>query len=167
MKTAAPTARLTVATASPAQTKKLGARLAPLLDAGDVVLFEADLGAGKTTFVQGVAAALGAEDAALSPTFVVAETIAARVPIHHLDFYRLTLPEILGMGVEDYLNGAGEIGPGVVLIEWAERFRKIWPSARLEIGISIGRGKNRRTFAFRGVGERPADLVRRLKAKTS
>ena len=164
MKTSPPAARLVVATASPAETKRLGARLAPLLAPGDVVLFQADLGAGKTTFVQGLSRALGAEDAALSPTFVVAETIAARVPIHHLDFYRLTLPEILGMGVEDYLTGAGEIGPGVVLVEWAERFRKLWPPSRLEIAIAIGRAKDRRTFTFRGVGARPSEIVRRLKA---
>lgn len=159
--------RVTVRTASAAETRRLGARLGPLLAPGDVLLMQAQLGAGKTTFVQGIARALGARDAALSPTFVVAETIAARVPIHHLDFYRLTLPEILGIGVEDYLNGAGEIGPGIVLVEWAERFRPLWPTDRLELKIRIGRGRDRRTFELSGHGERPAGIVRRLKVRRS
>src|SRR5262245_7583959 len=105
--------RRTFVTSSPDQTRRLAGRLAVRLQAGDVVLLLADLGAGKTTFVQGVAKALGAHDAALSPTFVVAETLDARVPIHHLDFYRLTKSELLGIGVQDYLTGSGEIPRGV------------------------------------------------------
>jgi len=146
-------------TGSPKETQRVAARLARRLKVGDVVLFLADLGAGKTTFVQGVAAALGAKTAALSPTFVGAETIEGRVPIHHLDFYRLTEAEILGIGIEDYLNGAGEVGPGVVLIEWAERFPKIWPKERLEVRITIEPKGERRRIEFTPRGRRFESVV--------
>ncbi len=157
--------KLKVTTRSAAQTKRLGAKLAPLLDVGDALLFQAQLGAGKTTFVQGLAAAMGARGAALSPTFIVAETIEARVPIHHLDFYRLTLKEILGLGVEDYLNGAGAVGPGVLLIEWAERFRPLWPKERIDVKIRVGRKKDERTFELTARGERPSALLTDLAKK--
>ncbi|MBV9080001.1 MAG: tRNA (adenosine(37)-N6)-threonylcarbamoyltransferase complex ATPase subunit type 1 TsaE [Elusimicrobia bacterium] len=147
------------ATESPEQTKRLGMRLARRLKVGDVVLLLADLGAGKTTLVQGLADGVGAHGTALSPTFVVAETIAGRVPIHHLDFYRLSLREILSLGVEDYLNGAGEIGPGIVVAEWAERFKPLWPKERLEIRIRIDKRGERRRFEFKGVGPRYQKIV--------
>ena len=152
-------------TSSPAETKRLAGRLARHLGVSDVVLFLADLGAGKTTFVQGVARALGAKTAALSPTFVGAETIEARIPIHHLDFYRLTEAEILGIGIEDYLLGAGEVGPGVVLIEWAERFRQIWPKERLEVRISIEPRRERRRIEFTPSGARFEKIIRALPVK--
>lgn len=150
---------------SAAQTQRLGARLAQRLAPGDVVLFLADLGAGKTTFVQGMARALGAADVALSPTFIIAETIQARIPIHHLDFYRLNEVEILGMGVQDYLTGSGEIAPGLVLIEWAERFPKIWPPDRLEVRITIDKKSERRRIEITARGDRYEKTLKALPAR--
>lgn len=147
---------------SPADTRRLAGRLARRLLPGDVVLFFADLGAGKTTFAQGAARALGAKSAALSPTFVVAETIEAKYPIHHLDFYRLTPQEILGIGIEDYLTGSGEIAPGVVLIEWAERFREIWPKERIEVGIRIEPKGARRRISITSRGKKYDKVLRGL-----
>jgi tRNA threonylcarbamoyladenosine biosynthesis protein TsaE len=149
-------------TSSPAQTRRVAARLARRLQPGDVVLFTAHLGAGKTTFVQGAARALGATSAALSPTFVVAETLEARVPIHHLDFYRMTETELLAIGVQDYLTGSGEIEPGVVLIEWAERCRKIWPRERIDVRITIEKGRNRRRIEIIPHGARLTGVVEAL-----
>jgi tRNA threonylcarbamoyladenosine biosynthesis protein TsaE len=157
---------LSFITDTPTETQRLAGRLARRLVPGDVVLFVADLGAGKTTFVQGAARALGAKNAALSPTFVVAETIDAKVPIHHIDFYRLTREEILGMGVQDYLTGTGEIAPGIVFIEWADRFRRIWPKERLEVRIAIERGGRRRRIRMTARGRRFAKVLAQLRKKS-
>ena len=163
----APVARRRVFfTDSAAETQRLAGSLARQLKVGDVVLFLANLGAGKTTFVQGFVDALGARSAALSPTFVIAETIEARVPVHHLDFYRLSLDEILGMGVQDYLTGAGEIPPGIVMIEWAERLRELWPKERLEIRIRIEKRSQRRRFEFTSRGGRIGQSLARLRGPT-
>lgn len=118
-------------------TKAFGARVARHLRPGDVVLLSANLGAGKTTLVQGLVKALGVQEAALSPTFIIAQTLQGRFPIHHLDFYRVSMREILGIGIQDYMVGAGEIPKGLVLIEWPERAKGLWPKDRLEIEIKI------------------------------
>src|SRR6185436_19018686 len=120
----------TITTHSAQETKMLAGTLSRHLKKGHVVLFVADLGAGKTTFVQGVLTQLGVQESATSPTFVMAQTFPGHTPVHHLDFYRLSKKEILDLGLQDYLSGAGEIGPGLVFIEWADRCPEIWPSDR-------------------------------------
>jgi len=145
------------------ETKALGFKLGSYLKPGHVVLFLANLGAGKTTFVQGLAKRFGVKEGALSPTFIIAQTLKGRVPLHHLDFYRLNIQEILGFGVQDYLNGAGEIKKGVVLMEWAERCRPLWPPQRLEIKIKILPRSKKREFVFRGIGDPYVGMVRSLK----
>ena len=84
---------------------------------------------------------------------------------HHLDFYRLTKSEIIGIGVQDYLTGQGEIAPGVVLIEWAERCKEVWPAHRLEIRMKIVPDSTTREIVFTGVGPRYEKIVRQLKKK--
>ncbi len=145
-------------TRSADETRAIGATVANAVEAGDVILFLADLGAGKTTFVQGLVKALGVNMAALSPTFVIAQTYDGRIPIHHLDFYRLSAKEILEMGAQDYLVGGGEIARGLVLIEWAERCRELWPKERLEISIRIIPKTNHREIKIRGMGKKFANL---------
>lgn len=135
-------------------TKEFGARLGRKLRVGDVVLLSGDLGAGKTTLVQGLVKALGVTDGALSPTFVIAQTYYAKFPIHHLDFYRLTVKEIVAIGVQDYLVGAGEIPKGLVLIEWPERAKGMWPKERLEISIRINPRSENREIVITPHGER-------------
>lgn len=151
-------AETTLISRSPAETRAFGARLAKKLRSGDVVLLRANLGAGKTTLVQGLVKALGVRDAALSPTFIIAQSFKGKFPIHHLDFYRLTAKEILGMGVQDYLVGGGEIPKGLVLIEWPERARKLWPKERLEVAISIKPKSTARVINLARHGERFEDL---------
>lgn len=136
------------------QTKQIAASLAPQLKKGDVVVLLANLGAGKTTFVQGLVKALGVRESALSPTFVIAQSLKGKIPVHHLDFYRLSVKEILEMGIQDYLTGAGEIPLGLVLIEWAERCKDIWPQERLEIRLKIKPNSTDREITFTGRGER-------------
>lgn len=97
----------------------LGCAFADCLEAGDVLGFVGDLGAGKTHFIQGVLEGLGAADPAASPTFsLVHEHTDGRLPAAHFDFYRMRTPEeALGMGWEEYLAGGS-----VLLVEWADRF---------------------------------------------
>ena len=99
---------------SPAGTAAVAAALAGQLRAGDVVLLHGELAAGKTTFVQGVAAALGSPDQVTSPTFMLAQFYAGgRVPVLHLDTYRLTgVGEYRDLGLEEHLPES------VTLVEW-------------------------------------------------
>lgn len=154
----------TCQSASPAETHTWARRLAPLLKKGDVVLLNAQLGSGKTTFVQALLKKRGVKEAAVSPTFIVAQTYAGKVPLHHLDFYRLDKKEILDMGLQDYFLGQGEIDPGIVLVEWADRCRPLWPKDHLEIKIKIKNKSLVREIQFCGVGKRYSHLIKKMKA---
>lgn len=104
---------------SGAAMQEFGAEFGRRLHAGDVVLLHGDLGAGKTTLTQGIAAGLGVRDAVQSPTFtLVQEHSGASLSLYHLDLYRLDDPEELeGIGFEMYLDPVD----GVTVIEWPER----------------------------------------------
>ncbi len=147
---------------SPAETQKWGATLGGFLKKGDVVVFLANLGAGKTTLIQGLVKRLGIDETALSPTFIIVQSFSGRIPVHHLDFYRLSKKEILEMGIQDYLLGQGEIEKGLVLIEWAERCKEIWPKERLEIHMTALKKENSRKITLRGVGSRFVTLIQKI-----
>jgi len=103
-------------TASPAQTEALAAQLAQRLRPGDVVLVSGELGAGKTTFVRGAARALGVEAPVTSPTFTIAHRYDGRVPVSHLDLFRLD-----GLEAEEPELLADELGPDrIAFLEWPE-----------------------------------------------
>jgi tRNA threonylcarbamoyladenosine biosynthesis protein TsaE len=127
-----------IETASEAETESLGARFAPELQAGDVVLLYGDLGAGKTAFVRGLARGLGANpDEVSSPTFTIVQEYHGRVTLYHVDLYRLEPAEIDDLGLEDLI-----CGDGVVAIEWADRWRGR-PDDAAEVEIRDG-GDDRR-----------------------
>src|SRR5579859_7165481 len=101
-------------TTSPRETEALGAELARGLEAGDVVLVEGELGAGKTTFVRGASRELGVSAAVTSPTFTIGQRYPARVPVAHVDLFRLT-----DLEQEDPDLLADYLGPGVItFVEW-------------------------------------------------
>lgn len=106
--------RQVLITESEEATTAVGARLGRLLRPGSVVLLDGELGAGKTVFVRGLAAGLGAaEDEVTSPTFMLVQEYQGRVPLLHVDLYRISSTETDELGLE-------ELGPdGVVAIEWA------------------------------------------------
>ncbi len=114
-------------------TEGLGYRLASLFQAGDVIALYGELGAGKTCLVRGLAEGLGAEKVLVSsPSFSLINEYPGTLPLFHMDCYRLGLEEeIQELGLEEYFDG-----PGVSIIEWAERIRNL-PEERLEISISI------------------------------
>ena len=132
----------TFATASSEETVALGRRLAADARPGDVWALVGDLGAGKTHFVQGVTAGLGAAGAATSPTFtLVHEYTGGRLPVFHFDFYRLENAfEALALGWEEYIDDSG----GLTLVEWADKFPAILPPGTRWLRFEIGEGDARR-----------------------
>jgi len=110
---------------SVAETVAYGGRRAQSLHAGDVLALAGDLSTGKTQFVKGLVAGLGSDDEVTSPTFtLIHEYTSGRLPVYHLDFYRLNhRDELRQLGLEDYFNGEG-----VCVIEWADRFPEILPA---------------------------------------
>jgi len=116
---------------SPEETRIVSASLAPTLLPGDVISLAGDLGAGKTTFVQGLAAALGVEERITSPTFTLIHEYLGRFPIVHVDVYRLdSIQEVLDLGFEELLDPSA-----VLLIEWGEAVKPLLPRRYLEVSI--------------------------------
>lgn len=104
-----------------AATQRLGMILGKSLLAGSVILLEGDLGCGKTSLIQGLGLGLGITDAIVSPTFtLINEYHEGRVPLYHLDLYRLTPQQVDDLYLENYWQGI-EFPPGIVAIEWSER----------------------------------------------
>ena len=121
-------------TASREQTAAAGAALARLLRPGDVLSLTGELGAGKTVFVQGVAAGLGCDPAVpvTSPTFVIMHEYPGPTPLFHFDFYRLTREEdALGVGCEEFFET-----DGVCAVAWGEKFARVFPEDVLRIRIA-------------------------------
>jgi tRNA threonylcarbamoyladenosine biosynthesis protein TsaE len=119
-----------VVTSSPEETEALAARLARLLDVGDVVTVSGELGSGKTTFVRGAARALGVTEPVSSPTFTIGHRYAAPTPVAHLDLYRIDGldPEEWG-DLEPYFDGS------VAFVEWPEHGGDWLPAARAAVRL--------------------------------
>jgi tRNA threonylcarbamoyladenosine biosynthesis protein TsaE len=116
-------------------TQNLGIDLGQSLPAGSVILLTGDLGSGKTTLVQGLARGLGIEESIVSPTFtIINEYLKGRVPLYHLDLYRLTSAEVDALNLDSYWLGV-EFEPGIMAIEWAERM-SYQPPHCLEIDLT-------------------------------
>ena len=116
-------------------TRKFGVALGRSLAAGTVILLQGDLGAGKTTLVQGIAEGLEIQDSVESPTFtLINEYLTGRIPLYHLDLYRLEPEEVEALHLESYWDGL-ERDLGIVAIEWAERLQ-YKPDNYLQICLS-------------------------------
>ena len=128
-------------TYSPKETMLLGQRLARRLSRGDIIALYGDLGSGKTTFTKGVGKGLGVKNSRKinSPSFVLIKEYEARIPMYHLDLYRLdNLREIEDIAVEEYIYG-----DGVAIIEWAEKMEKILPKKHISVRFII-KGEQKR-----------------------
>lgn len=110
-------------------TRRLGARLAGCLQAGDVVLLYGDMGAGKSELCRGIAKGLGISGPIPSPTFTILQAYEdGRLPLYHFDWYRLeSSEELFEMGMEEYLGG-----DGVALVEWPTKAKAAIPKTYLE-----------------------------------
>lgn len=131
--TAGPVAPFTRRCASVEQTEAVARDLAQALRPGDVVLLHGDLGAGKTAFVRGLAAGLGADpDEVSSPTFTLMQEYRGRVCLRHVDLYRLdSLAEIDDLGIEEAADDA------VVAVEWAERLGAHAPGRAWRVALRL------------------------------
>jgi tRNA threonylcarbamoyladenosine biosynthesis protein TsaE len=126
-------AEIEARTAGPDDTRRLAAAVAAALQPGDVVALTGELGAGKTCFVQGAAAALGVSDRVTSPSFLLRKEYEGRIPILHLDVYRLdTLQEVVEVGYDEVLDGTH-----VAFIEWGDAMSPLLPTDYLEIEFHL------------------------------
>ncbi|MBN2394980.1 MAG: tRNA (adenosine(37)-N6)-threonylcarbamoyltransferase complex ATPase subunit type 1 TsaE [Candidatus Atribacteria bacterium] len=118
---------------SPTETKRLGKKLGSLLQGGDFVAFNGELGAGKTCFIQGIVFGLGCKEQVLSPSFSLIKEYKGMNPIYHFDLYRLTKPEELEeLGYEEYFSGNG-----ITLVEWAKKIEEYLPKDFLSVKITM------------------------------
>ena len=119
--------------ASPHDTARLGATLAGLLEPGDVVLVSGPLGAGKTTLVKAVVAALGGTEEVTSPTFILLRTYPTAPPVAHVDCWRLEqVHEVLDLGLEEHLDEGG-----VALVEWGEAAAPRFGEGALTVTLAL------------------------------
>jgi len=149
---------LDVISHSAAQTRRFGARLGLLLQAGDLLCLEGDLGTGKTCLVQGIGQGMGVGRPITSPTYALIAEYRPPPPapaLYHVDLYRLDAPveEALALGLEDYM-----LGDGVCVIEWADRIVSILPEERLWVSLRH-LDVSKRGILIRASGERPRELL--------
>jgi tRNA threonylcarbamoyladenosine biosynthesis protein TsaE len=136
--------------ASPQATRELAGRLAQALRAGDVVLLQGALGAGKTEFVKGLAEEMEVTERVTSPTFALLNVYQGTVPIYHFDLYRLESPEeLFGIGFEEFMGG-----DGVAVVEWPDRFPAEMPAEYVGVEILEGHNPTERILRIKTVGAR-------------
>jgi len=146
-------------TSSPEETERLGELLARLLDKGDVLALSGDLGGGKTTMTRGIARGMDVPDRYViqSPTFTVINEYPGRVPLFHLDLYRIeVLHDGVELGLEEYLEPEG-----VSVIEWAEKLGPELPSGALVVVLGY-LGEHTRRIVARAKSERARHLLKAL-----
>jgi tRNA threonylcarbamoyladenosine biosynthesis protein TsaE len=140
---------------SPEQTRRIGKRLGGALQAGDVICLQGDLGAGKTTFVQGVAQGWGSMDSVSSPTFILVNEYRRgdQNRLFHMDAYRLdSTPEAEELDLDSML------ADGALLIEWPERMDGIIPDEHLWINLEYVDDEERE-IKFKSSGKRYDELL--------
>jgi len=142
---------------SPEQTQRLGEELGRLAQPGDLFLLVGGLGAGKTCLTQGIAWGLGVEGYATSPSFVVINQYRGRLPLYHIDLYRIdTTEEVIELGLEDYLYGGG-----VCVVEWAEKALAMLPAEHLLIEMSF-LSDTSRSLSLKARGQRYLEMLAQL-----
>lgn len=150
--------RLELITRSPEETQELGQRLGKIARPGDVVLLVGKLGAGKTCLTQGIAWGLSIDEYAASPSFVLVRELHGRLPLYHIDFYRLeNLEEIAELGLDEYFYGKG-----ITVVEWAEKALELLPPERLLIEMEYVAETERRLH-LKASGKRYREMLAEIK----
>jgi len=150
--------RIKLISHSPEQTQKFGVRIGELAQSGDIFLLVGELGTGKTCLTQGIARGLDIKDYVLSPSFVIIRELYGRLPLYHIDLYRLDhIEEIEELGLDDYLYGNG-----VCVVEWAEKGLTALTEEHLLIQIDY-LSDTGRSFYLKPGGQRYRKLVAQLK----
>ena len=145
---------------APARTAELARRLAGVLRPGTVICLDGDLGAGKTLFVQNLAASLGVQGEVTSPTFNLMNLYEdGRLPLVHFDLYRLEQEcELDEIGFYDYVENPD----GLVLIEWAEKFPECLPEDHIALQIQRTDVENERVLVFSLAGSALQDVYKEM-----
>lgn len=167
------TCSLEVISQRPSQTQRLGTALGALLRKGDLILLDGQLGAGKTTFTQGLARGMHISEVVNSPTFTLLKeymgstlapqdqvadpSVSTKLALYHFDLYRLDDPdEIVDLGFEEYFYGSG-----VCVVEWAGNADALWPDDRLYVHLDSVDEKKRRLL-FVASGSRYCELLQQF-----
>ncbi|UCZ53699.1 tRNA (adenosine(37)-N6)-threonylcarbamoyltransferase complex ATPase subunit type 1 TsaE [Bacillus shivajii] len=137
------------------ETWELAKQIAALLEKGTVLTLEGDLGAGKTSFTKGLAKGLGIKRNVNSPTFTIMKEYVGRLPLYHMDAYRLE-DEMEDLGLDDYFEGEG-----VTVVEWPSMIEEQLPDERLEIVIKHD-GETERRLSFYPHGERYENICKEI-----
>ncbi len=149
-----------IETRSAHQTKMWGRRLASILEGGELLGLVGELGAGKTVFVKGLARGLNLrEEEILSPSFTMIREHRGRLPLYHIDLYRLDQPVLDDLGLREYL-----FSDAVAAVEWFERLREAADLDCILIRISYA-GASLRRIEFEALGDRYGSIVESLKAR--
>ncbi len=173
---------LDVTSQSSDQTRQFGKELGEMLEGGELILLEGQLGAGKTALTQGLAQGLGIQEIVSSPTFTILKEYAGRaVPsadpspsssrktstlkrrpaLYHFDLYRLEDPEeIFNLGFDEYFSGLG-----VSVVEWAGNADPLWPDEHLHIRLVV-LDETKRELYFTATGARYRELLTRFQKKS-
>jgi tRNA threonylcarbamoyladenosine biosynthesis protein TsaE len=146
---------------SPSDTQALGERIGEQLEADSVIALIGELGSGKTLLTRGICAGLGVPRRQVnSPTFVLVNEYSGRLPVFHMDLYRLAdAADVVDIGLLDYLARAAS---GVFIIEWAEKILAVLPAEHLRIEFEIISARKRR-LNFSVAGDKYNDLIRKIR----
>ena len=148
---------LELASHSPEETREIGVRIGELCLPNDIFLLVGSLGAGKTCLTQGIAWGLGIKEYAASPSFVLVRELYGRLPLYHVDLYRLDhIEEIVDLGLDDYLYGNG-----VCVVEWAEKGLSVLPAEHLLIQIGYV-ADSERSLELKPSGKHYQEIVAQL-----
>lgn len=139
----------------PNQTLEFAKRLAQMLQQGDVIALEGDLGAGKTTFTKGLAEGLGIKRTVNSPTFAIIKEYQGRLPLYHMDVYRVA-DEFEDLGFDEYFEGIG-----VTVVEWAHLIGEQLPGTLLTIYL-YHQSEQARKIVLRPAGTRYEELCKEI-----
>ena len=144
----------------PGETRRIGARLGRLLEAGDALLLQGELGSGKTVLAQGVGQGLAVREPVKSSSFVLLNEYHGRLTVYHADLYRLNDPsEVAELALEEVA------APGVLAVEWPERAWEELPPEHLLVRIEEA-GARERTLTLVPRGQRYEELVGQLAARS-
>jgi tRNA threonylcarbamoyladenosine biosynthesis protein TsaE len=150
---------LQIVSSSPEQTRRIGMKLGELAAPGDVILLVGPLGVGKTCLTQGIARGLGIREYTASPSFVLVREYQGKLPLYHVDLYRLDrVEEVAQLGLDDYLYGEG-----VCVLEWADKGLSVLPEEHLLVEMQIVSPLKRR-LTFIPEGTRYSEMLKKLKS---
>ncbi|MDD5455257.1 MAG: tRNA (adenosine(37)-N6)-threonylcarbamoyltransferase complex ATPase subunit type 1 TsaE [Candidatus Ratteibacteria bacterium] len=135
---------------SPSETVRIGEKIGKLLKKGSILGLTGNLGAGKTTMIQGIARGLGVDKKQYvrSPSFTLAHQYKGKLPVYHLDLYRLNTKEINSLGYEEYV-----FGDGVCIIEWIEKMGKVPMEEWLHINLKFLKKEEHRKITVNAKGK--------------